>query len=245
MQNELDKLYLEYLDKILSDNEILKEIEENKLSSPQFVDVSTPETKYLTSDFRIVLVGKETFGWVNPKEREEAGLSNINGKNRKYLEELKRIYKAHNLGHRDGSTYNSPIFQFIDLLYNIIVQKRNVPGMILTELLRHDYEQSTMPDVLSDKTMYDNNYILRKELEILNPNAILFLTGPSYDKYIKHTYPDVVFKDINDFNKNEFALLEGIPNIEKAFRIYHPGYINRLGRDYKTNLVEQIIKHIY
>ena len=41
------------------------------------------------------------------------------------------------------------------------------PGILLTELLRHDYCGKRLPDNIISKVTYDNNFILRKEIEIL------------------------------------------------------------------------------
>ena len=63
---------------------------------------------------------------------------------------------------------------------------------------------------------YDNNFILRKRKEILHPNALIFLTGPLYDKYITYSYPNIKYYNFKSFDIRQLAIIDGIPGIEKA-----------------------------
>lgn len=237
MQEQLDDLYIEYLKRILSEEDILDMINSHELSSPQLLDISAPRANYIQSDYKIVFIGKETNGWFNRFERQNAGLTTINGQYRQYLEELKKIYKKHNI----GENYRKPIFTFIDLLTERTNQIKNT-GIILTELLRHDYNQEGASYQLAVRLAYDNNYILRKEIEILRPNAVVFLTGPNYDMYISHTYPQATFHSYNDYDLRQVAIIEGITNIGKAVRIYHPNAHSPQGWEFRYDMIEIITK---
>lgn len=66
--------------------------------------------------------------------------------------------------------------------------------------------------------------ILKKEIEILKPDAVIFLSGPDYDGYIKNRLGSFTIKE--SFGKC-FDRLQ-IPDLpEDTFRLYHPGYLNR------------------
>ncbi len=237
MQAKLDNLYKEYLNNILSQKEIVDMIDNDELSSPHLIDVSAKRGNYPNSEFKIVFVGKETSGWFNDKERKETGLFPINGQKDKYLNELKNVYKRINL----GETYVSPIYLFIELLMEKIYHKEKV-GKLLTNLLRHDAHQGAVSNEWAMKLAYDNNYILRNEIEILKPNALIFLTGPNYDKYIRHTYPDMQFIKYKEYSERQVSILKGIPNIEKAIRIYHPDRHKYEGEIFRHEMVDTIIE---
>ncbi|MEO6834071.1 MAG: hypothetical protein ABI169_17820 [Chitinophagaceae bacterium] len=239
MQAKLDALYNEYLDKIFSDEELLSAIENYELSSPQFLDVSVTRGNYLKHDNKVVFIGKETNGWFNQAERSEAGLAIINKQNQKYIEALKSIYFTHNI----GVNYRTSIYTFIDLLTDKLA-KNVETGILLTEVLRHDYLCRGLPPELIPKIAYNNNYILKKEIEILNPNAVVFLTGPTYDPYIKLTYPDITFSPLPNYPINQVAIIEGIPNIKKAIRIYHPDAHKYQGEDFRYAMVETVSNYI-
>lgn len=235
MQRQLDNLYQNYLKQIFSDKKIEEMIENLIISSPQFLDVETPRGKYLESEFKVVIIGKETNGWFNSNERKEEGLTEINLQFEKYINSLKQLYSQHNI----GVNYRSPIYLFIDLLLDKLTESKTT-GILLTEMLRHDYKGSGLPNELIEKIAYNNNFILRNELEILNPDALVFLTGPTYDRFITLTYPTAVFHKHEGYALNQVSVIENIPNIKKAIRIYHPDYHNRLGSEFKYEMREVI-----
>jgi hypothetical protein len=235
MQTELDKLYKDYLNYILSEKEILDAIENFTLSSPQLIDVSVQRGKYLESDYKILVIGKETNYWFNKGEREKVGLLSIKDQVDLYIQELKSLYRKHNL----GENYRSSIYTFIDLLIEKLLIKRQI-GIILTELIHHDFNGGGVSYDLAMKLMYSNNYILRKEIEVMKPNALLFLTGPNYDVFIKHSYPDVKFTKYKDFNVSQISVLQGIPSIEKAIRIYHPDAHKYQGAQFRHDMINAI-----
>lgn len=225
MQNKLDELYREYLEHIFQNKEIETRIENHKISSPQLLDITTPKGKYLESDYRIVFVGKETAGWFNKEQRDKAGLININRQFNKYIHALKSIYKEHDF----GAKHKTPFFKFIELFigkFDKTSSSNKSTGYLFTELLRHDEKGKGLSEALIHEATYNNNYILRKELEILNPDVLIFLTGPNYDRYIKQTYPNAVFKEIEGYSSNQASIIKNIPNVRTAVRIYHPRYLS-------------------
>ena len=66
--------------------------------------------------------------------------------------------------------------------------------------------------------------ILRDEIKIINPDIVLFLTGPNYDDYIKVQLNGVKFHKLenSDYEKRQFARVEHEVLPKKSFRIYHP-----------------------
>jgi hypothetical protein len=235
MQTQLDNLYSDYINRILSETDILEMIENYELSSPLLMDISAARGNYLESEYKILFIGKETNGWFNQREREKVGLLKIEGQNEKYIEELKQLYKRTNIGEK----YRKSFFTFIDLLIGRISQNKEV-GFTITELLRHDYQCAGASYELATRFAYNNNYILRKEIEILSPNSLIFLTGPNYDKFITHTYPNVEFKSFSNYPIRQVAILEGIPNIDKAVRITHPESHKYKGKQFRHDMVEMI-----
>jgi len=239
MQRQLDNLYQIYLETLFSDKALEEMIENFSISSPQFLDAATPRGNYIDSEFKVVLVGKETNGWFNANERKEEGLTQINKQFEKYIHSLKKLYSRHNI----GANYRSPIYLFIDILFERLAEFKKA-GILLTELLRHDHYGSRLPNEIIAKVAFDNNFIFRKELEILKPDALIFLTGPTYDRHINMTYPSAIFHELEGYSLNQVSVIENIPNIKKAVRIYHPDYHNRLGADFKYEMTEVITKFL-
>ena len=235
MQQQLDNLYLNYLEKIFLDKELEDNIENEDVSAPHLLDIERPNSNWLNSEYKVLFIGKETNGW-NPKDRQKEGLLPINGQFQKYIVSLKNVYKSLN--------YTSSIYLFMDILIEKLSEKRKT-GFLLTNLLRHDYCQSSLPYELALKVTYDNNYILRKEIEILNPDALVLLSGPHYDRYIEqHTYPMAHFKEFDNYPLNQVKIYENIPNIKKAIRIYHPDAHKYQGAEYRYDMADIICKFL-
>lgn len=241
MQNQLDELYKQYLNIILSDEEILNLIESYVLSSPQLLDVAAPRSNYTTSDYKVLFIGKETNGWFNQQERNEFNLVSIKGQNMEYLEVLKQIYIRQNIGEKEMSR---AIFSFIDLAMDEIKVNSLSTGFLLSETLRHDYKCKGLPNHLALRIAFENNFILREEIKILAPDSLIFLTGPSYDEYIKLTFPKAIFKEYPEYEINQVSIIENIPDVKKALRIYHPGFHSRKGKDFRYEMADVIGKFL-
>lgn len=245
LQNKLDELYLEYLNKILKDEVITNAIENGKLSSPLFIDVSAPQGNYVDRPYKVLYVGQETNSWFNEKERKEKSLLRINDASI-YLTALKDLYKKFNIGEK----YNTPIFLFLDILISEIQSKQgseDKTGFLWTNLIRHSaaYNEGKPSKDIIQKVMYDNNYILRQEINILNPNAIIFVTGPNYDEFLKNTYPKLEIKQVKRYGIDEIASLHHPELKAKSIRVYHPGYHRNLGgTEYMKELSQDIWNYI-
>ena len=87
--------------------------------------------------------------------------------------------------------------------------------------------------------------VIRKEVEILAPHVIIFMTGTAVDNAImeKFNLPHKEFPCIND-NLPHLRRVE-IPGIKYAARTIHPAYkSNDILNEYNNALIEDILKHI-
>lgn len=242
MQQKLDALYLDYLTKIMAMQEVEDAIENYEISSPFLLDVNAPRANYLNSSFKVAFVGQETNYWFNQDERLNSGLGLLSQNLTKYVDALKALYMKGNI----GEFYRTSIFTFFDILSDKIKETHKGLGMINTNLIRHDYfGKGKLPEHFIEKVQYNQNEILRKEIEILRPDLVVFVTGPNYDRYIQRTYPNVTFEPIGNKTLREIAILKNIPNIKKAIRIYHPSYHNRKGANYKYEIAGIVKQNLF
>jgi hypothetical protein len=72
--------------------------------------------------------------------------------------------------------------------------------------------------------------ITKKEIELINPQMMIFFTGHYYDKFIKKTFGEFKQIQIEDFDIKSICQLSFInyPQIV-AYRTYHPNYLRRSG----------------
>ena len=233
IQNELNNLYLDYLNKLIDDNKFLSYLNNDVINSPLAINSNVVRGNYFNSDMKILFVGKENNGWFGLNEREKSGINNISNKD-EYLHGLLDLYNRFNL----GENYRTPIFSYMDILIDKLRDKKINTGILWSNLLRIDCGNDLKDEIFG----IDNNVILRKEIELLKPDVVLFVTGPNYDKYLGDTFSNI--RKIHFENKSikEFCILEHEILPKKSFRIYHPNYYPRLGADYRFILVETIVK---
>jgi hypothetical protein len=243
IQDQLNGIYMEYLDQLYENTEMLDSIDKYELSSPLFLSVDTDRGNYVAGSLRMLFVGKETNGWFNPEERRLANLSSIKSKKEEYLQALVQHYRRFNLGYKQRM---SALWRFLDIVKGEFSQKVDL-GFLWTNLIRHDYLCKAMPFDLFQKIDFHSNQILRKEIEILKPDILIFLTGPSYDWYITHTFTHArIFAMHNSkYSARQVAVVEGMPNVKHALRIYHPSYHDRLGAHFKREMSEIIFRQIF
>lgn len=201
---------------------------DHNFSWPMLLRIFNKE--YDKAPVKIMFFGQETYGWDNTKETE------IRDNNALTLTEE---YVGHQLGrHRIG---HSAFFRTIHELSRLIGNP-DTNCFVWNNILKFGKEDSygaPSEGVLKAEMEYLN--IIPKEVEILNPEVCVFLTGPNYDVDIKNRFPDVEFMPIEGFKTAELVRVksQGLP--EKSFRTYHPGYGYR-HKDLYDKILHTIVK---
>lgn len=224
LQQELDILYLDYIDKIMNNQDISKAIYDEILSAPHFIDLNVSYSNNITENCKkILFVGKETNGWGNSLGKHLPFSPSFTKED--YLDELKKTYVK--------LEHPSPFWTFIKdyLIPKFKTEYTNVT-FFTTNLSRHDETQEKIKTDKYFEVIHDNNNtIFRDELKILNPDCVIFLTGPDRDYLIEKTFTDIQFQDIDKWkiydNGNCFIRKVNSSLLKNAYRIYHPGSHNR------------------
>jgi hypothetical protein len=92
-----------------------------------------------------------------------------------------------------------------------------------------------------DKAECDFFHVIPDEVKILQPDMLLFLTGPDYADAIRRNFGEATSTAIPPYTEREVARL-AIEQVRFAFRTYHPGYLWRKGIDSYFNAIVQEIK---
>lgn len=224
LQKQLNELYDDYLATILKDDLLGKAILNFEISSPILVNVDAKSSNnYENADFKLLYVGQETNYWYNESERREDGFFDSLTDSVGYRDALLNLYANFNIGHN----YNTSLFQYKNQILSKLEQSQI--GVLWTNILRHDqFGEGKVSPEIEAKITYDNNYIFRRELEILKPDAIVFVTGPRYDYVLQNTFNNLkITQGSQHHSFNAFALLESEELKAKAVRMYHPNYLNR------------------
>lgn len=172
---------------------------------------------YSAADRKVILYGQETMSWGGEfYEHPEYGT-------------LKNTMSLYDIFVNERGGYNSPYWNFIN---NLKRQAESNVGFIVSNIVRigKKYEAGCDERINSLATKYFD--VARQEYEILNPNIMLFLTGPEYDERIKATFGNFTLETISEnYSTRAFAkIIFEDKTLPPGFRCYHPGYIQRIGK---------------
>lgn len=185
---------------------------------------------YNKMKYKILIVGQENDGW---------GFQN---------EAILSMYDT--LDFLDSKDYNDmrPFFSFP---YNFCKSINNLEDIkdskktYFTWVNLREFSFNEAPKTSLGKeaqSIIDNEFnILEEEIKIINPDIVLFLTGPNYDNYIKNQLKGVEFKTVENYHIRQFARVEHKSLPKNSFRIYHPLYLRykKLENEYLERLKKE------
>ena len=190
----------------------------DQLDNEGIYDYSSPllmycwEQEYEEGNKKILFVGQESNSWY-----EDGSSLNENS-----LNQVISNYEDFDL----GNGYNSPFWHFVHNLNNRFNNSSH--SFLWTNINKFGLDKGKgRPN--KRVTELENQYfnILKDELNIINPDAVIFLTGPNYDNDIKNKLGSIKFiKCTTDHDVREFARLENQYLPYDSYRIYHPNYLS-------------------
>ena len=197
---------------------------------------------YQKMDKKIMVIGQELDGWKEIKDNPRDAMIAL----------LESQYKQ---------TKKRPFFVFSfsfckKMNSNIKLNKKIKASYVVWANIRKfsynkDCPKSKAPrkplNEEAQKLIYEKFNFLKEEIKIINPDIVLFLTGPDYDNYIEDQLDGVKFNKLenSEYEKREFARVEHEVLPKKSFRIYHPNafrqgsVIKKLG---KNHLYKEFLK---
>lgn len=185
-----------------------------KPTNPLLLVVSDEE-KFNTADIRIIIYGQETNNWGGDFENN--------------IDEIKCIYNDF-FNTKYCFKYGGQFWNGIKLLVKKIHEK--YPNKSVEFLWNNVVKigrsgKKNMPPKYIYKIEKEHFNVLNKEIEIIKPNLLIFLSGPNYDYIINNQIKGFNNKQrMEGFTKREllkFMVDEKIP----AYRTYHPNYLWR------------------
>lgn len=235
MNELLQKLYSSQWDGISNMLQSFNEEEpkdyENLSTHPLLIKTNK---EYENADLKIMFFGQETFFWggENNDGIFEEGIE---------MDSLFNLYDTFYL-QRGYEQYGKPFWNFVRNL------RRNSPknsDYIWNNVLKIGKCSSGTPQQGLINYTFEYFNVIPQEIDILEPDVLLFLSGHGYDGYIKRGIGDFSIVPIEGFSINELCELkfESIPG-KLALRTYHPGYLQRLGTERMNGISEKILQII-
>ncbi len=239
MNEQLKKLYSskwevlsEWLHYFNFDEDNNPEDTENMATHPLLIQTNE---EYENADFKVMFFGKETNEWGKSEINNGIFEEDID------IDSIVRIYYQFYL-EKKYERYGKPFWNFIRRLKS--TQSKKKIGYIWNNVLKIGKCESGTPQPNLRKYTFDYFNIIPQEIEILKPNILLFLSGHSYDEYIRKSIGSFTIVPIDGFTTNELCILK-FDNIEVdlAIRTYHPGYLQRL-KERRIAITEKIVNLI-
>lgn len=184
--------------------------------------------QYSGAALKVMVCGQETQGWAGEFD---------NSPEMTTIDNLMRLYQK--FVNCDNG-YSSPYWHFIRSLKEI---NPNI-GIICNNVVKigRRYEPGCDDNVNNLTLRYFD--LFRREFNILNPDILIFLTGPRYDWRIEQVMGKFEPKPVGNYSAKAFAKLEfEAPSMPPAIRCYHPGYLQRVGL--KSKIIEEISKILF
>ncbi|MCE0483309.1 MAG: hypothetical protein LV479_03620 [Methylacidiphilales bacterium] len=220
LQRQLDFLYQQTWTKL---NAALPK--DRGISNPLFIHV--PEA-YETAELKLMVIGKETHSWAWHLGDPDHPTS---------VEKLVAHYREFNLGEK---YVKSPFWWAAHELQRQLTPAVPPFGFVWSNLFICDQNCKTPENDIGNKLRELS--ILKEELGILQPDAVVFLTGwYPYDYTIKKLFPGIVMTPEDGDDGKLLSRLSHPALPVQSYRTYHPKYL-RLKR--KMSVLDLITSKI-
>jgi hypothetical protein len=195
------------------------------VSSPLFIAV--PE-RYRLAPLKLMVVGQETFSWYGPlaQERGDDPVGAIQASYAKFC--LGKHYRA------------SPFWQAVRKLERCLAPAVPPFGVVWSNLFPCDQRRRRPRGEVAERLLALG--VLPREVQALQPDAVVFLTGPNYDWALSRLFLSVKHHPCGDAEVRSLSRVEhpGLPGA--SFRTYHPGYLWRKRKSGMIDVIAGLIK---
>lgn len=199
------------------------------LSLARWKDGRPTECWYTDADLRVMVFGQETNSWAGKNDDFGTPPSPIFSPDVS-MEAVMGIYEDFYASHyHDGSfSYNGTRYGTFHYGFNRFAAQLNaaIPDKRIAYVWNNIVKiGKSQGSGFSGEEIYtvekDCFSVIRKEVDILKPDLILFLTG-TYDERIRDNWRDVQFSELSPYAVNEVAQVMSSELSIPAYRTNHP-----------------------
>lgn len=189
--------------------------------------LSVDEARISQADKIIMICGQETWGWNSFGSSIEDGMALYHRffTNGEFYE-----------GYGVSSFWKAFRFFKANLASVYSGQKLEFVWQNISKIGRND-EHTGVTDVIR---LLERQYfpVFKEEMNLIQPDMILFLTGPDRDHDIQFHFPDAKFHQTgNENNLRRRAWVESSNLPRASLRLYHPSYYRAWTTSYKNEAV--------
>lgn len=198
---------------------------ELKASNPLLINID--EDKFYASDIKLMIFGQETNSWYG----------DFNSNIKFSLEKYSEFFNSDKYYSYGGQFWNG-VKKFKKKLEEKYPQKNIY--LIWNNLCKIGNSQRNTNTAAKYILEIENKHfsIINEEIKIINPDIILFFTGPNYDCFIDNIFLNIQKIEVNGFNYRQLIKLD-FGEKQNIFRTYHPNYLWR-----KKGLINEVYDRI-
>ncbi len=245
INEQLSSLYAVHWDRLHSELSLL----DRELYTNPFL-IKVDEQKLAAAKFKVMIFGQETYGWF---DREVGILLSISRLMDGYCGFF--LDESYLKGYLGSSFFNG--FKFfknnilkykgleeseVVFIYNNI--SKIGKGYLVDAKTGGKIPQKGVSDKVR-KIERDFFPVVAREIDIIKPDLIIFMTGPNRDGDIKFHLPDIVdplLATDTDSPSRALAIVKAERHTFKAIRVYHPSFFKGFNNKLKNNAMVTIIK---
>ena len=187
-------------------------------TNPLLLDVPI---EYFSADYKVIIFGQETNDWEGPFPHPM--------KMNHLLENYREFY---NEGY--CFSYGGQFWNGVSKLKESLTEKLEQPGKTQSFVWNNvikigkvsgkgtpDSQMLKWQDAWFDVVLF--------EMLFLNPDIVVFFTGPNYDRFISQIFGDASFERLSGRDSRQLARVQSRFLPQNTIRTYHPGYLWRIG----------------
>lgn len=215
--DELKELYKQQIPKL---QKALEPYKDCNVSSPLLIN---PCEAYFKQNIKLMVVGQQTYGWA-------AGKIEIDD----LLDEYNRFYFSE-------ENKSSPFWRTVRKLEKEICFSDHCS--VWTNVNRVDINGKEPCGAVAC-IIKKIDFMLKKEIEILKPDVIIFFCGDKFDDRILKLYPDLYIVQITNKIKANIIASYKSKELPCSIRVSHPASLNWKGKEYYDSVFSEIINNI-
>ncbi len=201
---------------------------EERAANPYLLKV---DESYFNADIKVMFFGQETNGW---------GKGFFSGEVQPIIDEYD-FYLSDKCFSYGGQYWNG--VSRLKCRFKEIITDKTI-GYVANNVVKIGKNGKGFPTKINYLTNLHFK-VIQKEISILKPDYIIFLSGPNYDSHIRNVISDFEYKLLDRYSDRPIRqLCEMIFESKsfKAFRTYHPNFLWRKSIDTFFNPIINCIK---
>lgn len=216
---ELEQIYQSALDQCISNISLIPDPQHGGPALPLTIQ---PPQGYQDSRMKVMYFGQETNGWSDPLNKDLPFHKDLK------MQDLLRIYDEF-ANNKNGVRHSGQFWTAVNHFQRDFSQIEPDCRFLYNNLIKMGklWDKGKPPASVMEwqSGWFD---LICDEIRILNPDVIIFFSGPNYDYLIRRILGQVSFEEVAGYKTRKLARVVSPKLPYQSFRTYHPNYLWRV-----------------